>query len=114
MTYFVYTETPQNIADQFKTDLSQGLSGIEAQNCLKKIGPNLLTKKKKLSPFIIFFRQLNSLVTWVLLGAVIISFLLGEKVDAIAILAIVILNAVIGFVLEYRADRSEEHTSELQ
>ncbi|WBV67446.1 hypothetical protein PGH44_10030 [Legionella pneumophila] len=46
------------------------------------------------------------MVTWVLLGAVIVSFLLDEKADAIAIFAIVILNAIIGFVLEYRADRA--------
>lgn len=106
MTHIWHTEMPQKIADNFKVDLSLGLTETEAQDRLKKYGTNLLVKQKKSSPIVIFFRQLNSLVTWVLLGAVIVSFLLAEKVDAIAILSIVILNAIIGFVLEYRADRS--------
>lgn len=106
MTFIWHTEAPQKIADNFKVDLSLGLTESEAQYRLKECGHNLLAKQKRLSPIVIFFRQLNSLVTWVLLSAVIISFLLGEKLDAVAILSIVILNTIIGFVLEYRADRS--------
>ncbi|HHY0177165.1 TPA: cation-translocating P-type ATPase [Legionella pneumophila] len=101
-----HERTSQDIAAGFKMDLSQGLTQIEAERRLKELGPNLLVKQKKTSPLIIFIRQLNSLVIWVLLGSAVISFLLGEKVNAIAIFAIVALNAVIGFVLEYRADRA--------
>lgn len=106
MTHVWHTEVPQKIADNFKSDISFGLTETETQYRLKKYGPNLLIKQKKISPLVIFFQQLNSLVIWVLLGAVIISFLMGEKGDAIAILSIVILNAIIGFFLEYRADRA--------
>lgn len=101
-----HTEMPQVIADDLSTNLSQGLTEADAQDRLKKFGPNLLIKQKKISPLVIFFQQLNNLVIWVLLGAVIISFVMGEKGDAIAILSIVILNAIIGFFLEYRADRA--------
>ncbi len=101
-----HERTSQDIAAGFKMDLSQGLTQIEAERRLKESGPNLLTKQKKTSPLIIFIRQLNSLVIWVLLGSAVISLLLGEKGNAIAIFAIVALNAVIGFVLEYRADRA--------
>lgn len=100
-----HEKTPKDIAADFKVDLSEGLTQIEAERRLQS-GKNLLVKQKKTSPLIIFIRQLNSLVIWVLLGSAGISFLLGEKVNAIAIFAIVILNAVIGFVLEYRADRA--------
>lgn len=100
-----YEKTPKDIAADFKVDLYEGLTQIEAEHRLQS-GKNLLVKQKKTSPLIIFIRQLNSLVIWVLLGSAGISFLLGEKVNAIAIFAIVILNAVIGFVLEYRADRA--------
>ncbi|HAT8564397.1 TPA: HAD-IC family P-type ATPase [Legionella pneumophila] len=100
-----HEKTPKDIAADFKVDLSVGLTPIEAEHRLQS-GKNLLVKQKKTSPLIIFIRQLNSLVIWVLLGSAGISFLLGEKVNAIAIFAIVILNAVIGFVLEYRADRA--------
>lgn len=101
-----HENSPQDIAADFKIDLSSGLSTAEALNRLKESGPNLLIKQKRLSILTIFLQQLSSLVIWVLLGAVVISFLLGEKVDAIVILTIVILNAFIGFFLEYRADRA--------
>lgn len=100
-----HEKTPKDIAADFKVDISVGLTQTEAEHRLQS-GKNLLVKQKKTSPLIIFIRQLNSLVIWVLLGSAGVSFLLGEKVNAIAIFAIVILNAVIGFVLEYRADRA--------
>lgn len=106
MTQIWHTETPEDIAAGFNLDLNIGLTESEAELRLKESGPNLLTRQKKISPFIIFFRQLNSLVIWVLMGAVVISFLLGEQIDAIAIFSIVVLNAIIGFFLEYRADRA--------
>ncbi|MFO9572932.1 cation-translocating P-type ATPase [Legionella pneumophila serogroup 1] len=101
-----HEKSPADTALLFKTDLSIGLSEKEAEQRLKDEGPNLLSQQKKTSLFVIFLQQFESVVTWVLLGAVVVSFLLDEKADAIAILAIVILNAIIGFVLEYRADRA--------
>ncbi len=101
-----HEKTIQDIASQCKIDLTLGLSEADAAQRLEETGQNLLSQKKKTSALIIFFQQFSSVVTWVLLGAVIVSFLLGEKADAIAILAIVILNAIIGFALEYRADRA--------
>lgn len=101
-----YRKKPQEIASRLNIHLSYGLSESEAQLRLKESGLNVLTRQKKSSSVKIFFRQLNSLVIWVLFGAVVISFVLDEKVNAIAILAIVILNAIIGFVVEYRADRA--------
>ncbi|APF03971.1 cation-translocating P-type ATPase [Legionella pneumophila] len=101
-----HEKSPTEIASQCNIDLSLGLSEKEAKLRLKEVGPNLLSKQKRTSPFIIFLQQFESVVIWVLLGAVLVSFLLDEKADAIAILAIVILNAIIGFFLEYRADRA--------
>lgn len=106
MTEFWHKEAPQNVAVLLKTDLSSGLSNAEVHRRLNEFGLNVLTKQKKSSAFKIFLQQFNSLVIWVLLGAVVVSFTLNEKIDAIAIFAIVILNAIIGFVLEYRADRA--------
>lgn len=106
MTDIWHMDAPQAIAVKLKTDLLSGLTEAEALHRLNEYGLNELTKQKIISPFKIFLQQFNSLVIWVLLGAVAISFLLNEKVDAIAIFSIVILNAIIGFVLEYRADRA--------
>ncbi|KGP62881.1 HAD family hydrolase [Legionella norrlandica] len=101
-----HEKTLQDIASQLKTNLTLGLTEETARKRLEEVGLNLLHKQKKTSVLIIFFQQFESLVTWVLFGAVLISFLLDEKADAIAIFAIVILNAIIGFALEYRADRA--------
>ncbi|OGT09857.1 MAG: HAD family hydrolase [Gammaproteobacteria bacterium GWE2_42_36] len=106
MTYLGYRETPESLALHLQVDLSYGLTAIAAQDRLKEYGLNVLTKKKATSLLKIFLLQLNSLMIWVLLGAIVVSFLFNEKVDAIVIFAIVVLNAVIGFFLEYRADRA--------
>ncbi|HAU1249882.1 TPA: cation-translocating P-type ATPase [Legionella pneumophila] len=106
MMHIWHDKTPPEIAAEFNVDLALGLTEEEAQKRLNESGPNLLVKQKTISSLTIFFQQFSSVVTWVLLGAVLVSFLLDEKVDAIAILAIVILNALIGFFLEYRADRA--------
>ncbi|HAU0830159.1 TPA: cation-translocating P-type ATPase [Legionella pneumophila] len=101
-----HERTPEEVASFFKSNFVLGLTESEAKKRLKEFGPNLLSQYKKTPSFIILLQQFESVVIWVLLGAVVVSFLLDEKVDAIAILAIVILNATIGFVLEYRADRA--------
>lgn len=83
-----------------------GLSAQEAARRLAANGPNELKEGKRISPWQIFVRQFKSLIIWILIAAGIISGVLGEAVDAIAILAIVILNAVIGFYQEVNAEKS--------
>jgi Ca2+-transporting ATPase len=83
-----------------------GLSTQEADQRYAKHGPNELKETKGISPFRIFIAQFNSLIIWILLAAGIISALLGETIDAIAILAIVVLNAAVGFYQEFSAERS--------
>lgn len=74
-----------------------GLSATEAAQRLAANGPNELKEGKRISPWQIFLGQFKSLILWILIVAGVISGALGEVVDAIAILAIVILNAIIGF-----------------
>lgn len=83
-----------------------GLSATEAAKRLAANGPNELTEGKRISPWQIFLGQFKSLIIWILIVAGVISGVLGEVVDAIAILAIVILNAVIGFYQEFNAEKS--------
>ena len=90
------------------SDTERGLTSAEAAVRLAQHGPNELPTAPPASPLKLFLAQFSSLIVWVLIGAAIISGLLQEWVDAAAILAIVILNAVLGFVQEFKAERSLE------
>lgn len=86
----------------------KGLSSGEARKRLAKYGPNELKQEKGISPIKIFLEQFNSPLVWILIGALIISIIMKEEIDAIVIAIIIILNAVLGFVQEYRAEKSIE------
>jgi Ca2+-transporting ATPase len=79
----------------------QGLDAHEAQQCLDAVGPNEITEGKRRTPLRMFCDQFTDFMILVLLAAAVISGLIGEAKDTIAI-------AVIGFVQEYRADRAVE------
>jgi Ca2+-transporting ATPase len=85
---------------------ANGLSTDEAAKRLATYGPNELKETKPVSPLAILLRQFKSLIVWILIVAGIISGVLGELIDAIAIFAIVVLNAVIGFAQEFNAEKS--------
>lgn len=93
-------------ANLLATNMEQGLSVNEAKKRLARYGRNKLRKGKRFSALVIFASQFKSLVIWVLIGAAAVSEALGETVDGIAIITIVILNAVIGFIQEYRAEKA--------
>ncbi len=84
----------------------EGLDNQEADKRLEEYGPNLLTEKKKRSPFALFLDQFKDFMILVLIAAAVVSGLIGEVSDAIAIVVIVSLNAAIGFVQEYRAEKA--------
>jgi magnesium-transporting ATPase (P-type) len=86
----------------------QGLDAHEAQRRLAAVGPNEITEGKRRTPLRMFCDQFTDFMILVLVAAALISGLIGEAKDTIAIVAIVVLNAVIGFVQEYRADRAVE------
>ena len=86
----------------------RGLSGVEAQRRLAQHGLNVLTEGRRRSPLRMFLDQFTDFMILILLAAAVVSGLIGEAKDTIAIMAIVILNAVIGFVQEYRAEQAME------
>jgi len=96
----------KEIAKNFSTDINTGLPLKEATLRLEKYGLNQLKEKKAISPWKIFFEQFQDFIIWILIGAALVSGFLKEWVDAFAIVAIVILNAILGFVQEYRAEKS--------
>ena len=85
---------------------SDGLSHEEAARRLARHGPNELDPAKRRSVLRMFVDQLADFMILVLLAAAVVSMVIGDATDAIAILAIVILNAIVGFIQEYRAERA--------
>ena len=93
-----------------------GLSENEVKERLKKYGPNEIKEAKKKSKLKIFLAQFNSIVVYILIGAVIISVIIGfndtkegfpeEFVDAIVIIILLVTIAVIGFFQEYNAEKA--------
>jgi Ca2+-transporting ATPase len=94
------------VISSLNSDSAAGLSANDAAERLRKYGPNQLVEKKGPSPLTIFLSQFNDFVIWVLIGAALVSGFLQEWIDTLAIIAIVILNAILGFVQEYRAEKS--------
>lgn len=94
-------------------EFTRGLSTREAEKRVKTYGLNELKHNKKKSPVLIFLVQFNDFLVWVLIGATIISGFIGDKADAITILIIVIVNAILGFVQEFRTEKSLEALQEL-
>ncbi|HCJ66992.1 MAG TPA: ATPase, partial [Elusimicrobia bacterium] len=88
------------------TDLGRGLTAQEVNERLGKYGFNQLTEKKGPSALTIFLGQFNSPIVWILVAAALISGFLKEWLDAIAIVAIVIMNAIFGFIQEFRAEKA--------
>ena len=83
-----------------------GLSTQEAAQRLATGGPNELAEGERVTPLQILVGQFKSVIIWILIAAGVASAVLGEWVDAVAILAIVVLNAAIGFYQEYSAEKS--------
>ena len=87
---------------------ANGLDDAAVQKKLEEHGKNELKTKKKINPLFIFFRQFFDVMILVLGVAAVVSAFIGELSDTIVILIILILNAVIGFIQEYRAEKAIE------
>lgn len=101
-----HTVKADRVIRELGTNPNAGLNHSEVKNRLKRYGYNQLEEKKGVSPLFLFLRQFNDFVIWVLIAAAIVSGILKELDDALAIIAIVIINAIIGFIQEYRAEKS--------
>lgn len=108
-----HTLATNEVAKETNTNLTKGLTMEEAKKRLKRFGYNELKEAKKQSALLLFLNQFKDFMVLVLLAATIISGLLGEYVDAIAIIVIVIMNGLLGFFQERRAEKSLEALKQL-
>ena len=108
-----YTLSTQELEDKFKVSAQTGLTKDEAERRREKYGENRLSEERKQPWWISFAQQFQDFMVLVLLGATLISAFLGEYTDAITILIIVLVNAILGFVQEYKAEQSMRSLREL-
>ena len=101
-----YTLEVARVAQQFDVDLSTGLAREEAQARLASAGLNRLAGPPPRSPWLLFLSQFKSVLILVLFAAAALAALVGNLKDAGVILAVVVINAIVGFYQEYRAEKS--------
>ena len=103
-----HTMTVDQVVRRLTTDIEKGLGAGEASSQLQKYGPNRLPEGKKRGPFIQFLSQFNNILVYVLLGAGFTKLMLNLWVDAAIIFGVVVLNALLGFVQEGKAEKALE------
>ncbi len=103
-----FTKSNEEVIKELGVDPIQGLSDEEVKIRLEKYGPNKLLAKKKKSIFRIFIAQLMDWLIYILLVAVIITLFLGEYVDSVIIVIVIITNAILGVIQEIKAGRAIE------
>jgi len=98
-----YKESPEEVLKKLRTS-KRGLSKSEVQKRFAKYGKNVIEKVKTKSKIRILFSQFNSFLIYILILAGLVSLFIGHNIDAAVIFAIVIINGLIGFAQEYKAE----------
>jgi len=101
----LYTLAPDKVVEKLKSSSSQGLSAAEAKLRLAQHGPNLLPSEKPFNIISIFISQIKDPMIIILIVAAVLTYSINELKDFYIILAIIIIEFLIGFVEEYRSER---------
>jgi len=102
----------RDVVETLKSDIESGLGAAEV-NKRQNVYSNRLEGGHKINPLLILFNQFTDTMVLVLLSATVISGVIGAMADAVTIMAIVVINAFLGFIQEYRAERSLEEIKKL-
>ena len=103
-----YQKKPQEIAEELKVSLSAGLSNEEAKNRLDQYGPNEMKEEEGKSLLSKIIAQFSDFLILILMSAALISVFVGETKDAIVIMSIVVVNAMLGLYQEGKAEKALE------
>ncbi len=103
-----HTMESAQVLARLESDVERGLTGEEAARRLAEVGPNELRAKKRRGALRMLAGQFRETMVLLLVGASAVSYLVGDVKDTVVILAIVVLNVVLSFVQEYRAERAVE------
>jgi len=112
--FMLYREMNQaQLEASLETSIKTGLKQDEVEKRLNEYGYNELDEGEKKSALLLFFSQFKDFMVLILLAATLISGLLGEYIDAITIIAIIVLNAFLGFFQERKAEKSLDALKEM-
>ncbi len=101
-----HTQSVEQVRSGLAANLEKGLEEIEVNRRLAEFGKNVIKEKKSESPFLILVSQFKGPFVILLFIAAGLSFYFKEWLDGIAILVVIVINAIIGFLMEYQANRS--------
>ena len=96
----------QEAVEQINSDLQNGLSAAEVARRLAEHGPNELVERGHKSLWAILLEQFTGIMVVILMISAVVSIILGETIDTLVIMIIVVLNAILGFTQEYRAEQA--------
>ncbi|MEZ6134096.1 MAG: cation-transporting P-type ATPase [Pirellulaceae bacterium] len=105
MTHW-YQKTIPEVIEQLDSDSAQGLTNAQVALRIDQHGPNELIEMGGRGPWRILWEQLSGAMVLMLMIAAVVSVVLHEYTDAVVIIGIVVLNAALGFVQDYRAERA--------
>ncbi len=101
-----HSKSQNDILSIYQSDTEKGLSPEEAVSRLEALGRNAIDEEKKKGLWLIFLSQFTNVLVYLLIGAAGLSFFFKEWLDGGAILVVILINAGIGFYMEYQAERS--------
>lgn len=101
-----FSRTLDQVFEELNVDPARGLSQAEATARLAKFGPNSLKAARERSALSIFVAQFQSIIVALLIAATVIAFAMNETIEGIAILVVVVINALIGFLTEWKAEHA--------
>lgn len=108
-----YEKSIEDVVKELSVNVQNGLTAEEVEKRKEKYGLNKLAEKKKRGIISLIFEQLNDILIYILLAAAVISFVVGERSDAVVIFIVIIINAVVGVIQESKAEKSLEALKKL-
>src|SRR3989338_3774225 len=101
-----YDKTIEQVAEELRTDIQNGLSSAEAAKRLLELGPNALPREKQRHFLKLIVKQFKDFMTLMLISVSLIAFLIQDFKDAMIIFAVVLINIVLSFIQEYKAEKT--------
>lgn len=104
----LYQKEAKQVLEELNTTIKTGLSYLQIKEKQKIEGYNILPKKKKKNIAQIFFSEFINPILFIMIAACVFSFLIGEMIDGIAIIFIIMIDAIMGTIQEWKAEKSAE------